>query len=214
MKAPGSAYDDPVLGKDPQPATFADYVQTTGDNGGVHLNSGIPNRAFYLAATAIGGNAWEGAGAGLVRHDPRRAAAPHHAVRRLRPGDRADRPRVRHAGRGRGRLGAGRGHRRRDRLVRLERLEFQRTGGFAGLTLSTTVDPGDPQLADLSGMLSGVDVPALTATAPALSQADRFTYLLVMEVDQTRYELSCGEHELPAPLEPVVQLLLDRARRP
>jgi Zn-dependent metalloprotease len=32
------------------------------DNGGVHINSGIPNRAFYLAATAIGGNAWEGAG--------------------------------------------------------------------------------------------------------------------------------------------------------
>jgi Zn-dependent metalloprotease len=32
------------------------------DNGGVHINSGIPNRAFYLAATAIGGNAWEKAG--------------------------------------------------------------------------------------------------------------------------------------------------------
>jgi hypothetical protein len=62
MKAPGTAYDDPVLGKDPQPATMADYVHTTGDNGGVHINSGIPNHAFYLAATAIGGNAWEGAG--------------------------------------------------------------------------------------------------------------------------------------------------------
>jgi hypothetical protein len=62
MKAPGTAYDDPQLGKDPQPATMADYVETTDDNGGVHLNSGIPNHAFYLAATAIGGNAWEGAG--------------------------------------------------------------------------------------------------------------------------------------------------------
>lgn len=62
MKAPGTAYDDPRLGKDPQPATMADYVQTTDDNGGVHLNSGIPNHAFYLAATAIGGFAWEAAG--------------------------------------------------------------------------------------------------------------------------------------------------------
>jgi hypothetical protein len=62
MKAPGTAYDDPQLGKDPQPATMADYVETTDDNGGVHLNSGIPNHAFYLAATAIGGRAWEGAG--------------------------------------------------------------------------------------------------------------------------------------------------------
>ncbi|MDM7884033.1 M4 family metallopeptidase [Curtobacterium sp. RHCKG23] len=63
MRAPGTAYDDPVLGKDPQPATMADYVETTEDSGGVHLNSGIPNHAFYLAATAIGGHAWEGAGA-------------------------------------------------------------------------------------------------------------------------------------------------------
>ena len=62
MKAPGTAYDDPALGKDPQPATMEDYVSTTDDNGGVHLNSGIPNHAFYLAAVAVGGNAWEGAG--------------------------------------------------------------------------------------------------------------------------------------------------------
>jgi Zn-dependent metalloprotease len=32
------------------------------DNGGVHINSGIPNHAFFLTATAIGGNAWEKAG--------------------------------------------------------------------------------------------------------------------------------------------------------
>ncbi|GGO80706.1 M4 family metallopeptidase [Wenjunlia tyrosinilytica] len=62
MKAPGTAYDDDVLGKDPQPATMDDYVETTDDNGGVHINSGIPNHAFYLAATALGGNAWERAG--------------------------------------------------------------------------------------------------------------------------------------------------------
>ncbi len=28
----------------------------------MHVNSGIPNHAFYLAATGIGGNAWDGAG--------------------------------------------------------------------------------------------------------------------------------------------------------
>ncbi|MPY60652.1 M4 family metallopeptidase [Streptomyces spongiae] len=62
MKAPGTAYDDDVLGKDPQPATMDDYVRTGRDNGGVHINSGIPNHAFYLAATALGGHAWERAG--------------------------------------------------------------------------------------------------------------------------------------------------------
>jgi Zn-dependent metalloprotease len=62
MKAPGTAYDDDVLGKDPQPATMDGYVRTGRDNGGVHINSGIPNHAFYLVATAIGGQSWERAG--------------------------------------------------------------------------------------------------------------------------------------------------------
>ncbi|MFJ3660879.1 M4 family metallopeptidase [Streptomyces sp. NPDC090119] len=62
MKAPGTAYDDDVLGKDPQPADMQHYVHTGRDNGGVHINSGIPNHAFYIAATAIGGYAWEKAG--------------------------------------------------------------------------------------------------------------------------------------------------------
>jgi Zn-dependent metalloprotease len=62
MKAPGTAYDDPLIGKDPQPDHMSRYDNTAGDNGGVHINSGIPNKAFYLVATAIGGNAWEVAG--------------------------------------------------------------------------------------------------------------------------------------------------------
>ena len=62
MKAPGTAYDDPVLGKDPQPAHMDNYVKTIEDNGGVHINSGIPNHAFYVVATEIGGYAWEKAG--------------------------------------------------------------------------------------------------------------------------------------------------------
>ncbi|NUP73061.1 MAG: M4 family metallopeptidase [Sinomonas sp.] len=62
LAAPGTAYDDPVLGKDPQPAHMDGFVRTREDNGGVHLNSGIPNHAFYLAARELGGNAWERAG--------------------------------------------------------------------------------------------------------------------------------------------------------
>ena len=62
LKAPGSAYADPVLGNDPQPAHMANYDASPEDNGGVHVNSGIPNHAFYLAAVAIGGFAWEKAG--------------------------------------------------------------------------------------------------------------------------------------------------------
>jgi len=66
MKAPGTAYDNEILGKDPQPATMDHFQQLpdtrSGDNGGVHINSGIPNHAFYLTAVNIGGNAWDAPG--------------------------------------------------------------------------------------------------------------------------------------------------------
>ena len=63
LKAPGTAFK-----YDNQPAHMDHYVDLPddtdphNDNGGVHVNSGIPNHAFYLAAIAIGGNAWEAAG--------------------------------------------------------------------------------------------------------------------------------------------------------
>jgi len=59
MKAPGTAYSDATLGQDPQPYHMDLYVNTTSDNGGVHINSGIPNHAFYLYSTYMGGKAWE-----------------------------------------------------------------------------------------------------------------------------------------------------------
>jgi bacillolysin len=37
-----------------QPKTMSQYVNTSQDNGGVHINSGIPNYAFYQIASKIG----------------------------------------------------------------------------------------------------------------------------------------------------------------
>jgi Zn-dependent metalloprotease len=67
LKAPGTAYDDAWLGTDPQPDRMSNYVQLPdtrrGDWGGVHVNSGIPNRAFYLACQNLGvASSWERAG--------------------------------------------------------------------------------------------------------------------------------------------------------
>lgn len=62
MLNPGTAYKGLAFGDDPQVANFADLITDAYDNGGVHLNSGIPNRAFALYADAVGGNAWEAPG--------------------------------------------------------------------------------------------------------------------------------------------------------
>jgi Zn-dependent metalloprotease len=64
MIAPGTAYSG-----DDQPADMDSYRDLPvdddprNDNGGVHINSGIPNRAFAETARTLGGNAWEAAGA-------------------------------------------------------------------------------------------------------------------------------------------------------
>jgi Zn-dependent metalloprotease len=78
LKAPGEAYDNQLLGKDPQPDHMQRYVQLPdteeGDNGGVHINSGIPNKAFFLTAVEIGGFAWEAPG--HIWYESLRASTP------------------------------------------------------------------------------------------------------------------------------------------
>jgi Zn-dependent metalloprotease len=54
MKNPGTAYDNEYMGKDPQPDHMDGYYYGSSDNYGVHINSGIPNKVFYLASVAFG----------------------------------------------------------------------------------------------------------------------------------------------------------------
>lgn len=71
LKGPGKAFyipspsgsEKPIL-KDQQVAHMFQFkaVPDEDDHGGVHVNSGIPNHAFYLAATKVGGLSWENVG--------------------------------------------------------------------------------------------------------------------------------------------------------
>lgn len=54
------AYENhPDIGTDRQPKHMKDKYTGGADSGGVHINSGIPNHAFYLAAHKMGGKVWE-----------------------------------------------------------------------------------------------------------------------------------------------------------
>lgn len=50
MESPGTAYDHRLLGKDPQPSHYSNRYQGDADHGGVHINSGIMNKAFTIVA--------------------------------------------------------------------------------------------------------------------------------------------------------------------
>lgn len=64
MSAPGTAYALNNKNVDPQVGHMSQYrdLPMRIDNGGVHINSGIPNKAFHLLATSLGGYTWDVAG--------------------------------------------------------------------------------------------------------------------------------------------------------
>jgi Zn-dependent metalloprotease len=177
MTDPGTAYDDPVLGKDPQVGSMADFVDTAEDNGGVHLNSGIPNRAFTLAARAIGGESWSGAGriwyaaltSGLdkdsdfaafaeatIAVDAEHAAAVEEAWATVgvTAGTSTQSPEQPPAG-----------------MV----VQVTRTGGFAGMRKEGAVDldSPDPRASQVRRLLQRIDFGAVGGGQPT---PDRFVY--------------------------------------
>ncbi|MFW5470320.1 protealysin inhibitor emfourin [Knoellia sp. CPCC 206435] len=201
MKEPGTAYDDPRLGKDPQPGHMRDFVVTDGDNGGVHINSGIPNRAFHLVATALGGNAWERPGAiwyaaitGDIKADcdfATFAALTEAAAVTLHGEGSTEVEAVRSAWREVGVTdSADRADRTGDDTGGTEasggteapagtvEVQVRRTGGFAGLVRERTVTLDELPDADASAwrsLLAG-PTPTLTSFAGGPAQPDRFCY--------------------------------------
>ena len=180
MAAPGTAYDDPALGRDPQVGHFDDYVSTSDDNGGVHLNSGIPNRAFQLAAVAIGGSTWEGAG--RVWYDaltggavgPSTDFAAFAAATVAAAGAHADA-----VGSAWETVGVTPGSAvaagSPPPAAGARRVSVRRTGGFAGLrsTGELDLDGDDPRAPEVAALVDRVDLGAVVGRAP---QPDRYVY--------------------------------------
>jgi Zn-dependent metalloprotease len=212
MKHPGTAYDDDRLGKDPQVATMTEYVHTREDNGGVHVNSGIPNRAFVLVATAIGGRSWETAApiwwlaltGGDVGPDTGFAGfadATAAAAVRLHGSDSTQHQAVRAAWREVGVDGAApqAPAGRPPSVVRVSR-----SGGFTGMVTRIELDPAtDSRAAEVADLLASVDLASMPTGPP---QPDRFIYT----IDIGEQHVTFGEGDLPPQLGAVVRDALDR----
>lgn len=214
MAAPGTAYDDPVVGRDPQVRHMSDYVHTTDDNGGVHLNSGIANRAFHLAATRLGRPVWEQAaqvwyaaltsGIGPNADFATFADATAAAARRLLADDEvvtgawADVGVVPAPGRGAGRTAEGGAAGTGDATVAV-----RRSGGFAGTTVSGELQLGDdPRTPEVEELLHRIDPGRLGSEH---AQPDRFVYRFWL----CGREVTVGEQALTPELSRLVHLLLD-----
>lgn len=207
MKKPGTAYDDPRLGKDPQVGSMSDYVDTSDDNGGVHINSGIPNRAFYLAATKLGGHSWEKAGpiwyqaltggdVGANTDFAGFASATVTAARKLYPDDPDVATRITDAWTGVDVLGKGdTGGRPRASARQLSHaVTISRSGGFTGAIRTAEFDPESDTGRRISRLVEQTDQVGVGGSAR--TQADRFIYRLQYGDKQ----LTVREQDLPPDL--------------
>ncbi|KRF35091.1 M4 family metallopeptidase [Nocardioides sp. Soil805] len=209
MAAPGTAYDDPRLGQDPQPAHMDDFVVTSDDNGGVHINSGIPNRAFHLAATAIGGSSLEGAGrvwyAALTSGDvsPRADFAAFAAVTVAVAGEHADAVRSawQQVGVEPGAVPSGTPAPQGGATGRVVRV--RRSGGFAGRLTEGEVDleGDDPRAAAVADLAGRVD---LARVARRTQMPDMYVYRF--EIEGTTAEVC---EPLPSDLAELARLVLE-----
>ncbi|GAA1476804.1 hypothetical protein GCM10009623_12500 [Nocardioides aestuarii] len=215
MERPGTAYDDPRLGKDPQPAHLDDYVETSDDNGGVHLNSGIPNRAFVLAARAIGGDT--ATGAGRVWYDaltsgdltPTSDFAAFAAVTVAVAGDHADAVTAAWEGVGvtPGRSSTTPSPGEAPRPV-AGPVVVRRSGGIVGQVVEGAIDPSadDDVAREVRTLVDRVD---LTAAAAAYgNQADRYTYRVRVGDGDGAQEVDVPEGALTDDLRRLVTLVL------
>ncbi len=232
MKEPGTAYDDPTLGRDPQVGSMDDYVETSDDNGGVHTNSGIPNRAFQLAATGVGGTSWDGAGAiwyaaltsgiGADTDFAGFAAATLQAARSVSPEAEAAvrqawstvgvEPAAAPAPVGAPTDGSADAPAPIDAPTDAPAPEgagtvaVTRTGGFAGMRMSGQVTLGDdPRTPEVESLIGRIDFAAVAPPAgqPA-PQPDRFVYTFQVQ----GREVTLGEPELTPDLQQLASLVL------
>ena len=211
MKEPGTAYDDPAVGKDPQVATMDDYVVTQEDNGGVHINSGIPNKAFQLAAVAVGDTSWDGAGrvwyaaltsglgpdtdfAGFAAATVDAAAEVSPEVEAAVAKAWADVGVTPSAGRAPASpTGAP---------APAGRVLVSRSGGFAGTVRSGELVLGDdPRTPEVESLISRIDLGSVAGSVP---QPDRFVYTFHVHGQ----EVTVGEHDLTPDLQQLARLLL------
>lgn len=97
------------------------------------------------------------------------------------------------------------------------RISFERSGGFAGITMKTAVDekdlaPGEAQ--KLRQWVEETDFFNLPGKIISRSpQPDRFQYELKLEEKGRRNTVTVSEEAMPAKLKPLVNWLMGKARQ-
>ncbi len=96
------------------------------------------------------------------------------------------------------------------------RIEIERSGGFAGMRMHTTIDtetlPSEQakELESLVDASSFFELPATVSTPP--SGADRFNYKISIEAEGKKHTVETSDEVAPDSLQPLLRRLMVLAR--
>jgi hypothetical protein len=100
--------------------------------------------------------------------------------------------------------------------MEVERIRFERTGGFAGMTIARDLELDDlskEQAETLLELLDDLDFEELpeqmTAAAP---MPDQFTYTITVETPRGKHTVTTGDASAPEKMQELLQLLNRLAR--
>lgn len=101
--------------------------------------------------------------------------------------------------------------------MEIERITYERTGGFAGMHITANFSPDDlPEeqaqtLMQLLDELHFADLPEQTMNKPSLP--DQFTYRITVETKEGQHSIVTGDMSAPAEMQELLQLLNRIARK-
>lgn len=101
--------------------------------------------------------------------------------------------------------------------MKIEKIKFERSGGFAGIRLAAELELDDlpeDQRARLLDLLDDVDLDDLSEKRfHSRPLPDEFTYTITVLAKGKEYQLAGGESALPASLQPLIEFLESAAKR-
>jgi hypothetical protein len=101
--------------------------------------------------------------------------------------------------------------------MKIEKVKFERTGGFTGIRIAAEIEMDDlpeDQKSEIQELFDDMDIEELskklTGNAPF---PDGFVYSVIVESEERKYQFTMGESALPDNMGPLIEILEAIAKR-
>jgi len=99
----------------------------------------------------------------------------------------------------------------------IERIKYERTGGFTGMRISADIEPNDlpeEQAQTLLDLLDDLDFPELPEFLTGdSSMPDQFTYTITVESQEWKHTVVTSDESAPEKMQELLQILNRIARK-